>query len=534
MSAIPNRLPSNTEQSSPAEPASSWRRALWVFVPALLILLVFYRETAWSMVTIWIRSETFAHGFLIVPMSAWMIWSKRAELAAITPRPCGWALLFLTGAGLAWLVAEVSGVIALGQAALVTMLILLVWTVLGTAVVRTLLFPLAFLFFMVPAGEFLMTPLIDHTADFVVVALRVSGIPVFREGNQFTIPSGNWSVVEACSGLRYLIASITLGCLFAYLSYRTLLRRTAFIIASILVPIVANWLRAYMIVMLGHLSGNKLATGVDHIIYGWVFFGLVMLVLFWVGSFWREDLQLQKGVKQTKALEPPTMASWTRLVTIGVVGLGICLLWRPALYALEHAGTDVMPVLVSIPELRSGAGGWQAQAQSFTSWIPHYLKPRAQLSQTYMQQGQAEPVGLFVAYYSRQRQYDELVTYNNQIVMISDKQWSMAYPGEPSLQLPEKTLKVNEVQVRGNAERLLVWRWYWIGGRVTDSDYVAKALIALNMLTGRGDDSAVVLLYTPVDEYHSDEARRRLQNFLIAAAPVIETRLVTATEAKSE
>ena len=60
-----------------------------------------------------------------------------------------------------------------------------------------------------------------------------------------------------------------------------------FMSAAILVPIVANWLRAYMIVMLGHLSNNRLAVGVDHLIYGWIFFGLVMLLLFWVGSFWR-------------------------------------------------------------------------------------------------------------------------------------------------------------------------------------------------------------------------------------------------------
>ena len=53
-----------------------------------------------------------------------------------------------------------------------------------------------------------------------------------------------------------------------------------FIAASIVVPIVANWLRAYMIVMIGHLSNNKYAVGVDHLIYGWVFFGVVMMLLF--------------------------------------------------------------------------------------------------------------------------------------------------------------------------------------------------------------------------------------------------------------
>ena len=65
-------------------------------------------------------------------------------------------------------------------------------------------------------------------------------------------------------------------------------RRLVFIALSIIVPIIANGIRAYLIVMIGHLSNNRLATGVDHVIYGWVFFGFVMMLLFWIGSQWRE------------------------------------------------------------------------------------------------------------------------------------------------------------------------------------------------------------------------------------------------------
>ena len=70
-----------------------------------------------------------------------------------------------------------------------------------------------------------------------------------------------------------IIASLTVGTLFAYLSYRSLNRRLIFVGVAFAVPVIANWMRAYMIVMIGHLSGNKLAVGVDHLIYGWVFFG---------------------------------------------------------------------------------------------------------------------------------------------------------------------------------------------------------------------------------------------------------------------
>ena len=150
-------------------------------------------------------------------------------------------------------------------------------------------FPLLFLFFAVPMGEDLTPPMMEFTATFTVEALKLSGIPVYRDGLWFSLPSGNWSVVEACSGVRYLIAAFTLGFVYAYITYHTLWKRVLFVILSVVVPILANGLRAYMIVMIGHLSKMEYATGVDHLIYGWIFFGVVMFVLFWIGSYWQEE-----------------------------------------------------------------------------------------------------------------------------------------------------------------------------------------------------------------------------------------------------
>ena len=109
-----------------------------------------------------------------------------------------------------------------------------------------------------------------------MIAVRASGIPVYRDGLQLVIPSGTWSIIEGCSGIRYLIASLMVGALFAHLNYRSTSRRLMFMLVALVVPIVANWFRAYMIVMIGHLSNNRLAVGVDHLIYGWVFFGVVI------------------------------------------------------------------------------------------------------------------------------------------------------------------------------------------------------------------------------------------------------------------
>ena len=161
---------------------------------------------------------------------------------------------------------------------------------LGTRLAGLLAFPLGFLLFAVPVGEGLIYPMMNFTADFTVAMLRATGIPVFRDGTFFSIPTGDWSVVEACSGVRYLIASVTLGALYAYLTYTKLWKRLLFCLFAIAVPVLANGLRAYMIVMIGHLSGMNYAVGVDHLLYGWVFFGMVITVMFFVGSFWRDPI----------------------------------------------------------------------------------------------------------------------------------------------------------------------------------------------------------------------------------------------------
>ena len=240
--------------------ASPWRAAL----PALLLLwaavLLLYRDTA---AVDGRHLVALRHLRACLPGAADQRcgWSgaSATQLALLTPRPQPWVLLPLAAVGRG-LAAGRPGRRSTPRRSSRwwRMLVLAVPAVLGLAGgARAILFPLLFLFFAVPFGEFLLP-----THDGVDGRLHRPGAAAdaaFRctaKGMQFVIPSGNWSVVEACSGVRYLIASFMVGTLFAYLNYRSTKRRVVFIGVSILVPIVANWLRAYMIVMLGHLSGN--------------------------------------------------------------------------------------------------------------------------------------------------------------------------------------------------------------------------------------------------------------------------------------
>lgn len=478
-----------------AAAAAAWRRALPALLLALVWIVVCYRATALGMVGIWARSETFAHGFIVPPIVLWLIWRDRARLAALTPRPAPWLLLPFAGAGCAWLLGELAAVNVVAQFAFTALLVLAVPAVLGLRVARALAFPLAFLFFAVPFGEFAMPQLMEWTAQFTVLGLRLSGVPVYREGLSFVIPSGHWSVVEACSGVRYVIASLTVGTLFAYLSYRSLGRRLLFVGVSLLVPVVANWLRAYLIVMLGHLSGNKLAAGVDHLIYGWLFFGLVILAMFWIGARWREDLA-PPAAPQPLAPAPVVASAPGAAGAPWAAGavMALALLWPLAEWRIEGGGGEAaadvrLAALGDIP-------GWRAMPAPPSDWRPRFDNPAASLNAGFA--SDKGEVGVFLGYYRRQDDSRKLVSSENALVKSSDPFWVRLAGGQRTVFVGELPLVVRTALLRGpDRRRLAVWQWYWVGGRLTASDALAKVYTALARLAGRGDDSAVVILYAP-------------------------------------
>lgn len=510
--------------------AKAWRTML----PGLMVIaavLLLFRSTGLAMVSIWERSETFAHAFLVPPIVLWMVWRRRETLATMQPRPALWVLLPMAGAALLWLLAELASVNAATQFALVAMLVLSVPLVFGLQVAHALLFPLMFLFFAVPVGEFMVPIMMEWTADFTVAALQFTGIPVYREGLQFIIPSGSWSVVEACSGVRYLIASFMVGTLFAYLNYQSTRRRVLFMLVSLLVPILANWLRAYLIVMVGHLSGNELAAGADHLIYGWVFFGVVIGIMFMVGARWAEpDAPVPQPVARPSMAGQGHASGSSLTWAAAAAGAVVLLAVQAADWRLSRPLGGPPPSL-ALPD--SGAAGWVAAAQPVSSWQPNFGNANVNVSRSYSASG--ADVGVWVAYYRDQNYERKLVTSGNTLGDTGDNQkWSQVASGGTQVALPGGALALRTGTLRGaslsgaqNAERLRVWQVYWVGGAHHTSDARAKLQLAFNRLLGRGDDAAAVFFYTP-EGGSTEAADATLARFVSSNHSLVVDRLVAA------
>ena len=145
-----------TDMVNAEDAAVSWSFPLALVLLTIAFFIALYHGTVWSMISIWAESDTFAHGFVIFPISAFLVWRKRHELAMVQPVPVRYGPAVLVIPGFCWLLGYVSGVQVVQQYCFVTAIILLAWVLLGWKVVKLLAFPLGYLLFAVPFGKFLV------------------------------------------------------------------------------------------------------------------------------------------------------------------------------------------------------------------------------------------------------------------------------------------------------------------------------------------------------------------------------------------
>ena len=482
-------------------------------IVAIVAILLLFHETSWSMIALWSRSDTFAHGFMIVPISAWLVWRQRYQLASLPQRPSAAAFLLLVALGAIWLAATVANVQVIAQYAVTAMIPVTAVTILGWQAARAITLPLAYLLLAVPFGEIFIPQLIDFTAQFTVGALQLTGIPVFRENNYFSIPSGNWSVIEACSGLRYVIASLALGILYAYLNYRSTWRRLAFIAVALALPIFANGIRAFLIVMIGHWSSMRLAVGVDHLIYGWVFFGFVSMLLFWAGSFWRE--QAMPLVPDTPAA-PFHPTTRRQLAIAAAACIAVSASW--SLFASALAGAkpdDAIPAQLQF----STPLQWQSGARPVDDWQASHAGNPVLFANSYV--NATGVVNLQVARYARQIKGAELLTPVGESANPAVVGFHEIESSSKIIHFGTRQLTVRQVVLQRASTRLLVWRWYRQSGFDTTNPILVKLLLAKAKLLHMREDGAEIIVTAPFDE-QATPAQVQLHSFLAAMLPSID------------
>jgi exosortase A len=302
--------------------AQEWRRVALPLGLGVLLLGALFNKEVVAAVQTWDASTAYNHCFLVIPIALYLLWDRRFDLVGIPPQPIPAAVLLGLPLALAWLIAERLGIMEGRQLIAVSFVELLCLAVLGTRLWWAMAGPLLYLYFLVPFGEFLTPRLQDITTWFIRHGLEILGVPAYIDGYIIEIPQGTFFVAEACAGLRFLIASIAFGVLYALIMYRSPLRRGVFILVSIIVPVIANGFRGLGIVYLGYLLGSAEAAAADHIIYGWVFFSAVILLLIALGlPFRQDDISTRSKTPPRSSVVRPVSMRGVLAIAVGMVAV---------------------------------------------------------------------------------------------------------------------------------------------------------------------------------------------------------------------
>ncbi len=262
-----------------------WRAPLLHLAIAGLLLAVLFRADWAAMAQQWWNSSTYNHILLIPAIVVWLVLQRAEALARMTPA-AWWPGAVLFGAALLiWLLGAMSDVALVRQFGAVALLIAAVVVLVGPRVGAALAFPLGYLLFLVPFGDEIVPQLQMITAGLTIALVHLSAIPAAIDGVFIATPAGLFVVAEACSGVKFLVAMIALGVLVANVGFVSWHRRCAFLALCLAMPVLANGVRAWGTIYLAQYVGAEKASGFDHIVYGWLFFALVVAAT--LGIAWR-------------------------------------------------------------------------------------------------------------------------------------------------------------------------------------------------------------------------------------------------------
>ena len=262
---------------------SAERRQHVIGLVAVALTFVVYGPILYYMVLHWDAVADYSHGFLIAPLALYFAWERIPQLKRARIEPSWWGLVPLLLSTTTLVIGRLGTELMNMRVSFVLALIGLVLLLWGRQVFKILAFPLFFLFLMVPLPQSLVNviafPLQLIAADWAVNVLYYLRIPALREGNIIHLPETTLFVADACSGLRSLMALVTLGVVFAYFFRKSWGERIIIVASTIPIAIIVNSMRVALTGILTYRFGEKAAEGAIHEFQGLITFGAAFILL---------------------------------------------------------------------------------------------------------------------------------------------------------------------------------------------------------------------------------------------------------------
>lgn len=492
----------------------AWRMPLASVLAAMVCLIGAFAADWASMARQWWDSSTYNHILLVPPIIGWMAWQRWPELQRIAPVTWWPGLILFAGALLAWVLGSFAGFSIVQQAGAAGMLGAAVLALLGPRVGAGLAFPLFYMVFLVPFGDELVPLLQMVTARLTIALVHLSGIPAVIDGVFIDTPAGLFEVAEACSGVKFLIAMIALGALICNVCFRSNWRRAAFMVLAVTVPILANGVRAWGTIYVAQFKGAAYAGGFDHIVYGWIFFALVIALVLAIGWKFFDRPANAPLIDGDWIGRSALLARLARYTLRGPVALGIMAVvvlagqgWASAADRLDAP----TPARIDLPEVP----GWRRiDYRPLLWWEPRATGADHRLLGRYADD-HGHVVDVFVALYGGQSDGREAGGFGEG-ALTPETAWAWREPGAPAADARSDWL------LGGGTVERLAQTYYRTGNLLTGSNVRLKLANIADRLILRERPTMLLILSAerPAGDRTGRAPPESLDAFSTAAGPL--------------
>jgi len=453
-----------------------------------------------------------SHGVLLFIVCVYIFyqtWKRHSNKLDFSFAVSGYIILL--GLSVLWLFANLTFIEYVELVSLPIILATLFISLLGWTQSRVFWFPILLMLLSGPLLSIFVPVLQDITAIASGLALELSGISTLVDGVLILVPAGTFEVDTSCSGLNVVTVGTILSLLYAYINHFRLKEGTVLLMFGMLVSILSNIIRVYIIVIVGNATKMQHALVEDHGYLGWIVFSIVFgIFIFVVSRYWTSKVNYENNSahdllvnKSPDNNTPERNYLSGAILSILIISVGPLLLLFSTMNTNKSYATEKFT--------SKSNGKWKTFESDNVVWQPVYMSGEGdyKYSQTFINNEQ-DIVYLDLRYFSRQNVGNEAVNVSNRV--YDRNAWTRVWVKLYSSNI-EGLAEVEETLIRGkNNQEMLVWRWYHTNGWNTGSPYKAKVYTLFGVLRGKPEITSYIIATTVKDTY--SVGRKRLDEFV--------------------
>jgi len=518
---------------------------------ATVLLAYLYADSLTFLFSHWIGSEDYSHGMFVPLISLFLIWQARHRITAAGIENSWWGLAVISAGLFLYWIGEFATLYLLQHVSLWMVIVGLVIGLTGVRGARAIAFPLSYLLTSIPLPVFLYASLSSQlqlwSSALGVGFLQLVGVTAFREGNVIDLGPIQLQVVEACSGIRYLLPLTSLA-LCAYLFKDRMWKRVVLVLSSIPISVLVNGFRIGMIGVLVEWYGQGAAEGFYHLFEGWVLFmaslGLLILemwVLSRIGTMGDRSSFLSRFTWTDRS--PSTLASAS--ASLQVSNLQPTPLQRsqqsPTSYRFFPGPAYLCSVALLVPVAfastlmveREEVSPPRAMFVDFPMQLEGWLGTSLTLEKQYIDAlrfddyvladyrfGNGQPVNLYAAYYRSQRKGQSAHSPQS---CLPGGGWEIS--SFDSVDVPAssgmvRVLHVNRALIQKDSQKQIVLYWFKQRDRILSNEYLVKVYLFWDAVSRGRTDGALVRIASLVGPGETEDiVDQRLRRFVSTIEP---------------